>query len=330
MNKTVLENYEELLKQKEAIDKLIYSSLEDIVNNDNSLKCNFDVVGKFICPRCSSNNTFKGGFSPQGKQRYKCGDCSSQRIIKRNNIAFSSKKDFSHWARFIKSMFELDSLKVSAHKASISQRTAFRWRHKVLMVLNKHLNKATLSGNVELDETLFPLVSKNKNDEKEIMQRAKRGISNQKINVACAIDEKGNTILQVSDVGRITSKSLIEIFSGKIEKGAIVISDSHRSYHKLMKELEVDWKKIPSKKKSLEQYTLETINHLHGLLKDFTYKYKGISVKYLQGYVAFFNYYQNNKNHYQDDVFKDILMTIFSTSSDLRCIDIDSGEPIYT
>ena len=72
-------------------------------------------------------------------------------------------------------------------------------------------------------------------------------MSSQKINVTCAMDTNGNTILCVVDRGRVLAKSLIHVYNGKIEKGIIVVSDSLRSYHRLMKHLDINWKKIPSK-----------------------------------------------------------------------------------
>ena len=96
-----------------------------------------------------------------------------------------------------------------------------------------------------------------------------------------------------------------------------------------MSHLKVDWIKIPSKKKSLGSYTLEPINSLYALLKDFIYKYKGISVKYLQGYLALFEYQRKNRNHHRKSALKYIILDIFSSSGHLKCTDIDCFKPIY-
>ena len=159
---------------------------------------------------------------------------------------------------------------------------------------------------IYLDETLFPCIDKNPKS-KHKKEEKKRGMSNQKINVTCAIDSSGKTILKVVDKGRVTSKSLIKAYAGNIKKGSKVVSDSLRSYHKLMHYLEIDWKKIPSKKKSIEEYTLEPINKLHSQIDDFFFKYKGISIKHLQGYLALFDYQRKHMNHYRNEVFLNII-----------------------
>ncbi len=74
--------------------------------------------------------------------------------------------------------------------------------------------------------------------------------------IACAIDSSNKTISKVVDIGRASSKALIDAFNSRIKEQSKVVADSHRSYYKLMRELKVEWKKIPSKKKSIDEYDL--------------------------------------------------------------------------
>ena len=279
------------LKQLVALEKDIKESIYQILKEEIVEKqfhqIHFTEEGKYRCCHCNSTHKRKARINLQGKQRYYCNHCKKVMIAQQNVITFSSKKKFSQWIEFLKSMLDGDTLELSAQKVGISKRTAFRWRHKILYVMNNLLNQEVLFDVVYIDETLFPVIDKNPRSIKE-ERSVKRGMSEQKINVTCGIDIHGNTLLKVVDKGRVTSASLITVYDGNIKKGSKVVSDSLRSYHKLMKHLEIDWKKIPSKKKSIEEYNLEPINHLHALIKDFIYKYKGISIKYLQGYLAFF------------------------------------------
>lgn len=59
----------------------------------------------------------------------------------------------------------------------------------------------------------------------------------------------------------------------KIPSSCQVVSDSLRSYHKLMKELKVTWIKIPSGKKEKDGYALKKINDSHSSIDLFLYKY---------------------------------------------------------
>lgn len=157
----------------------------------------------------------------------------------------------------------------------------------------------------------------------------KREMSSDKINVTCAVDEQNNSILMVSDIGRVTSDSLIKIYIGRIDENASIVSDSHRSYHRLINHLKVNWHKIPSKKKSIGEFTLEPINTMHALLKNFMRRYHGVSVKYLQGYLALFEYQRKNQNHHRNSILKGIILDLLSSKGHLKCELIDSGKPIY-
>lgn len=116
---------------------------------------------------------------------------------------------------------------------------------------------------------------------KVTVPKKKRGISEDKINIACAIDRHQSIHCVVADCGRAKSDSLIQIFKDYIPKDSIVVSDSLRSYHKLMKVLGVKWEKIPSKKKEIDGYTLDKINGLHSCIKHFLYQYRGIAAEVL-------------------------------------------------
>ena len=86
------------------------------------------------------------------------------------------------------------SLEVCARECQISENTANRWRHKISMALYlSEFHDISLEGKVELDETLYERLNAPESDKK------KRGISDQKVNIACAIDE--NKIIQVSIPG---------------------------------------------------------------------------------------------------------------------------------
>lgn len=173
-----------------------------------------------------------------------------------------------------------------AEKCNIHKTTAFYWRHKILDRMNDIVNKQVLKGNVEIDETLVPVAFK----EKIAEAPKKRGISENKINIACGIDKHNHIRCIVSERGRITSKALIKIYKDFIEDQSIMISDSLRSYHKLVKEIDVIWKKIPSKKKEIEGYTLDKVNALHSSIKHYLYQLRGVGAKYLQNYISLFVY----------------------------------------
>ena len=121
-------------------------------------------------------------------------------------------------------------------------------------------------------------------EEKDI-KKTKRGISDQKRNIVCVVDEHNHKVIQASERGRIHTKNLYEIYKDKIPSSCTGVSDSLRSYHGLMKKLGV---KIPSGKSEKDGYTLDKINRLHSSIELFLHGYRGISDKYLNNYIGLY------------------------------------------
>lgn len=86
------------------------------------------------------------------------------------------------------------------------------------------MNQDLLEGTVYLDETFVPRLE-SRNEERQGSKK-KRGISDQKINICCTIDQTGKINLQVNACGRIKSENLIHVFQGKFKEGSDLVFDS--------------------------------------------------------------------------------------------------------
>lgn len=80
-------------------------------------------------------------------------------------------------------------LSKTAKFVGISVVSAFYNRHKLMYVLNELINQKQLSKQVALDETYLNYQAKDYENQK------RRGISKDKIGIACAIDIEGNYVL---------------------------------------------------------------------------------------------------------------------------------------
>lgn len=289
-----------------------------------------DASNNQSCPHCGCTSIYKHGKDAFGCQRYRClnEDCKRKTFSsKTNTLLYYSKCTGGQWLTFMKCLFNKDSVKLTSFKVGVCENTVLCWRHKVMYLLNQLINEEVLEGTIHLDETLFPVTQKGVEVEEQIPK--KRGISEQKINVACAIDEKGRLVTVTSETGRITSKSLIEIYQDKIKKGSKVISDSLRSYHKFMKEIEVEWHKIPSGKSSYKGESLERINQIHSAIKTFMIPYRGVSANHLQGYIALYQILRKYSKHHLTKVFTAIVKKIVVMPTLLQWCDINAEDWIY-
>lgn len=276
-----------------------------------------------VCPKCGKTHIRKNGFNEKHEQRYKCSNCGKTFINRSNTLMFWSKLTLSQWQSIFFSVLDNDSLPKIASKAGISETSAFYNRHKILYILTQIMNEDILYDMVTLDDTYLNY------EEKDYVSKRKRGISEDKIDIACAVDIHDHSIISVADRGRPTSKSLIKIFHDKIKQGSVIISDSQRSYHPLMKDLCADWKKIPSGKTSIDEYTLEKVNILHCKLKTFFYGKRGVFTHYLQGYLALFQFTLNHAKYYLDKNFQELFIKVNTIISGIRNSDINARTFIY-
>lgn len=278
---------------------------------------------ELACPHCGSKNIVKDGRDQFGDQRYKCKneDCKKRTFsLKTHTLTYYSKKTKAQWLLFLECLFNKETIATTCNKVDICENTALTWRHKTMYLIDKMLQQNKMEGFVEIDETFFTNSAKGMENDVKTPTK-KRGISEDKIGVACALDEKGQTIIRVINAGRPTSQSLINVFEGYVDDTNTVISDSLRSYHKLNKKLMYTWIKIPSGKKSINGYTLDAINTLHGNLKMFIGRYRGVSVNYLQGYLSLYELLSRYPRYYQPASFRNMIKGILKMRTKYRGID---------
>lgn len=277
------------------------------------------------CPFCHCQHIIKYGKDKKGNQRYWCKDCHKTFSSITGSLLCYTKKEPYQWYLYIESLFNGDTIKKTASIVGISEYTSLVWRHKILSICAQLTDDDhVLSNTVYLDEKLadvkYPGIIINKTDDSKI----KRGISDQKRNIVCAIDSHNKKVIQVSERGRIHADILYGIYKDKIPSSCTVVSGSLRSYHKLMKNLKVKWIKIPSGKTEKDGYTLSKINDLHSSIDLFLYKYRGISDKYLKNYIGLYKFKDSHPSYYHKTELYKIFKLIVNSLCSLRFIDFRS------
>ncbi len=191
-----------------------------------------------VCPHCTSEMVVRNG-KHKGKQRYICKSCKRTFGDFTCSPMAHSKKPVDKWLEYIKCMILGYSIRKSAKVVDINIATAFFWRHKVLEAIKKYMGLGSVEGIVEAHETFFRIsfkgnhkkskkFSKPGESHKRGEKSTKRGISKEKVCVACAVDRTGNIIMDLIRLGRMSHKQLESFYGGHVGENSIFCTDSHK------------------------------------------------------------------------------------------------------
>lgn len=250
------------------------------------------------CPCCSKTSFKKNGVY-KGVQKYKCS-LTSKIFTYKSNTVLSHILDITKFEQLMDLMIgrSFPTLKEIQQKLKVSAQTAFDWRTKILTALYKEIN---LDNNViEFDETNFRLSRKGRKGMEFGRVRGKKLVGDNKFNVKVFMIFSRTTKkleLHVSHMGR-TSHQDVENYLG-VKNGLVVYSDRHQAYRKYFKKSGVENGVF----KSTDHVSLvdskihnQTLNYYCGRLGAFLDEdLRGVSTKYLQGYLNWFMFIENCK-----------------------------------
>jgi len=244
------------------------------------------------CPKCGSMNVWSRG-SYKGVKRLKCNDCKKYFSNTTGTAIYHiHKKD--KWQAYLQCMEERLTLRKSAEKVGISLQTSFNWRHKILSSLSD-VESDHFAGIVEADEFYLRYSEKGeKNLRRPPRKRGNEGNKTEgenKLGVLVTTDRSGNKMARVVGKSIMNKKALADALGGKIDKSAILCTDSYGVYHGLAKREGLNHKAVsflgkPTQKNKV--YHIQTVNNLHKAIRDHLTRFNGVSSKYLQNYLYWF------------------------------------------
>ena len=228
------------------------------------------------CPECGSTHIVSNGKYQSGIKRYLCYDCRKSFCLLTNTIFADRKIPISEWIEYLIHLFEFHSIRSSARDNRNANSTGKYWLIKVFSVLEDIQKDVVLSGDIYLDEMLFPVVK-----HKEILRDGKKlkGISRNKIAVAAAFDSNGNYLLMVENTGKPSNRSTWKALGIHIKEGSHLIHDGEHSHGMLVRKLNLTEKVYSSaetKGLSDEENPLDPINDIHSLAKRFMKAHGGL------------------------------------------------------
>ena len=294
--------YQLLLKLSTEEKREIISYLENSsYESGNNLPAMIEEIRKkrfssgYYCPHCSSSMVVRYG-TYHGRQRYFCKNCRKTFTdITSTALNFiHDKEKFIAVAGLMLSGFTLEE---TAEKVGISIPTSFSWRHKVLNVL-KNIEDEDLSGIVEADDTFFLHSAKgSRNIGRKPRKRGgkskKRGISSDQVCVLVARDRKNNTLSDIATFGRPSADNIDRLLGTRISSNSVLLTDRHPSFSSFAKIKKLNYLPLDlgkGKRAIKGIYHIQNVNSYHSRLKNWIYRFKGVSTKYLSNYLHWFEF----------------------------------------
>ncbi|MCL2439738.1 MAG: IS1595 family transposase [Alphaproteobacteria bacterium] len=285
-------NLENLLKTLSKSEKSELIKLLSVENMNEHSRFENGVV----CVHCGENHCIRRGVI-RNNQRYFCNDCRKYFTIYAKTILNYTKKEIYTWKMFIKLMFESKhkSLKVIAEEIGISRMTSFRWRHKILDVLDKRFMNDKLRGIVEADETFILNSRKGKFIEGMIGRKRGgvskwRGLSHEQTGILVAIDRNKNLVSKVYGCGKINRKQVKNVLSNRIKENSLLITDGCAAYRHFAFDNNLEIRQLKGGKSLGGGIHINNVNNYHSGFKKWIAMFNGISTKYLDRYLAWFKF----------------------------------------
>lgn len=290
------------------------------------------------CPYCEGGHIIKYGKKNE-QQRYKCKDCDKTFMDCTKSIFSKTHVSLKKWLRFVECMVAGFSVRKCAEIVEVCVKTAFYMRHRILDSIRLYLGVGHVEGVVEMDETFFAESFKGnhlksgftmpRESRKRGKQVKKRGISKDQVCVATAIDRNGNLILELLCKGRMSTNDVMRLFENRLDKGAILCTDSHSSYVGFASKVGVEHKQIPRGRHMLGIYHIQHINSLHERLKDFIDRFRGVSTKYLGNYLYWFKWLQYFKHEKESAKGQSMFLHSATTNIEMTLYEYRNRKPLY-
>lgn len=282
-----------------------------------------ELLNSFVlnrCKYCYSKQIVKRGFTKNKIQRYLCKECSKTMTITTGTIFEDHKVSITEWIDFSLELFAYNSTNNISKANKNSYTTSKYWLHKIFTLLEDYTNEIVLTGNVQIDETYFPVM---KQDKTTIDGKKLRGLSKDQFCIAVGYDGK-YIYAKVEGMGKPSGKKTLAVFENHIQLNSTLIHDKEKSHRVLVEKLELDEKVYDSKeiiKLPDKENPLREINHICDLLKKFLKSHSGFNREDLPGYINLFCFIMNPPDNRLEKVEK-LLNCAISSAKTLHFRDL--------
>lgn len=165
------------------------------------------------------------------------------------------------------------------------------------------------------EETMKRAVERSKLDRK--------GLSQEKVCVPCAVNRNGLSISKITNTGRVSTRDLHHIYDGRIKTNSTLVTDKMNSYVRFTNANGIDLVQLKTGKAKKGIYNIQHINSYHSQLKRFMRGFNGVSTKYLNNYLVWNNLVNYAKE--SDMEKRNIFLTfVLATLKTAKCRDLSN------
>lgn len=265
------------------------------------------------CVHCGLLDVCKCGHTKAGHQRFRCKGCGKTFTYATRTIFRGAKRELEMYLRYIHCMMRGMTVRETAYECNITKNNSFYLRHKILDALQQMQDDGKLDGIVEADETYFPISFKGNHSNSKVFQMPrephrrgvkakKRGISKEKVCVACAVNRDGKSIAHISNLGRPSVASIAAVLGGRITPDSVLCTDKMNSYVQFAEREGINVIQLKSNQRVSGIFDIQHINGYHSQLKTFIRHFNGVATKYLNNYLVWHNLknYADGDRHFKE------------------------------
>lgn len=315
-NKENLEPMEAFIKSK-YLDSFNHKHPKIDDTDESKLLNNFKVEK---CRYCDSKRIKKKGFTSNHLQRYQCADCNKTFTILTNTIFDNHKISITEWIEYCLDLFRYISINTTAKTNKNSATTSKYWLSKLFIILDHIQDNIVLEGDVQIDETFFPIAEKDKTVKNG---KGLRGLSSNQICIGIGFDGH-KTYARFEGFGKTSQRKTLAAFENHIKEGSHLIHDKEKSHTILVNKLKLESTSYDAnelKKLKDKDNPLQKINHQCYLLKRFLKAHSGFDRTEIQSYINLFCFMQNPPNDHLEKV-KILLISAIHLTKSLRFRDL--------
>lgn len=256
-------------------------------------------VPEMVCPRCGSTESIRYGKTRVGTQRWQCKECGAVRCHKpTGGILANTKLDISVWMDYVECFVDRLTCDEVADRLGVCHKTAWFMRLRTLQAIFINIPSFQVKSNsgAQFDEiffresfkgTRFDRMSFIPREARKDNVSSKRGISDEQICVITGLNDSNDFFFDVCCRGPLTKEIAISSLRGHLCSGAIINTDENRSYPYVMKELAVATHIATNSK---DHTVLKRINNIHGDIRTFFKRFKGVSTRWLHLYLGWYKW----------------------------------------